>query len=59
MYRIVDNSIVESVSGAIPDGKIPRDVFVCVLAGSICNMYITQFTGTTECCFIDLLTLKH
>ena len=29
---------VGSLSGAIPDGKIPRDVFVCALAGSLCNM---------------------
>ena len=27
-----------SLSGAIPDGKIPKDVFVCVLTGSLCNM---------------------
>ena len=27
-----------SLSGAIPDGKIPRDAFVCVLADSLCNM---------------------
>ena len=29
---------VGSLSGAMPDGKIPRDVFVLLLAGSLCNM---------------------
>ena len=27
-----------SLSRAIPDGKIPIDVFVCILAGSLCNI---------------------
>ena len=31
-------SVVESLSGAISDSEIPRDVFVCVLTGSLCNM---------------------
>ena len=29
---------VGSLSGVIPDGNIPWDAFVCVLAGSLCNM---------------------
>ena len=29
---------VGSLSGAISDGKIPRNVFEFVLAGSLCNM---------------------
>ena len=31
------NKMGGSLSGAIPDGKIPRGVFVCVLTGSLCN----------------------
>ena len=31
-----------SFSGAIPDGKIPRDVFLFVLAGSLCNITYSQ-----------------
>ena len=35
-------------SGAISDGEIPIDVFVCAMAGSLCNIENHSFAGTTD-----------